>query len=825
MNFYDYFETDDDIKDIQLTAALSLCQMGFKVLPCEGKIPSPKIKRVNALRVKPLNEKNIPFYFSQSCNVAILTGDQLEVIDIDTKYDLTAKLYGQLSAAIEYTLPSVWEKLVIQRSASGGYHFFYKCTQIAGNKTLAQRYATNEEKAKGERLKVLVETRGEGGYIMVCPTPDYQFIQGNPSLIDFITPDERAELLAICRSFNKIDKIELPGIGDKQRTDPEAPWNVFNSKNNWEFIRDRLAQAGWEIGDDRDDRIFVNRPGSTSKSSGSIWKEKNFLYIFSTSTEFPEMKPLSAFDVVKYLQYDGNFFDAAKGLCEIGYGTWKKEDGEFHEVSVQGKVKPKLRMIIDWLNDVGIRRYFINDIEFQLVHLSENKVKIIDLNYVKKLFCDYVKQSCSSDIDDFFLSKFTSIFTKEGVINLIEHLPDNFIKHTPSESFLFFANTAIKITAQEIRFVEYSSLPGYIWQKNIVDRVVTPDITDCDAKKFIHLISNTRTNAFCSCLGYLLHPFKDPSNPRVVILNDEFFDMDKEREPQGGTGKGMVIQMLSKFKNTVIIDGKTFAFTKSFMYQRVGPDTEIVAFEDVKKGFDFEKLFSVITDGWTIEKKGMTEFTLPFEKSAKILITSNYPIRGSSSSHMRRRYELELAPYFNHLHTIKKEFNRLFFNDWDAAEWNRFDNFMIQCLQDYIADGLPEQAFVNLAASKLIEETNLDFINWIEGVTLPAEKVKKDDFLKKFTDLFPDYASGKYQVTQTRFTQWLRKWCEFKNIRLDSQHSFNGSMVYGFDTSAKNDAIIGRFSGVDLKTENPTTENEKSTQAGWMPALDDDEGF
>lgn len=57
-------------------------------------------------------------------------------------------------------------------------------------------------------------------------------------------------------------------------------------------------------------------------------------------------------------------------------------------------------------------------------------------------------------------------------------------------------------------------------------------------------------------IGYLLHLYKDPVDPKVVILNDEFYDDLKEGEPQGGTGKGLFIKLIQQFLRALSIDGK-----------------------------------------------------------------------------------------------------------------------------------------------------------------------------------------------------------------------------------------------------------------------------
>ncbi len=83
-----------------------------------------------------------------------------------------------------------------------------------------------------------------------------------------------------------------------------------------------------------------------------------------------------------------------------------------------------------------------------------------------------------------------------------------------------------------------------------------------------------------------------------------------------------------KVKRVADINGKSFSFDKSFAYQTVSADTQILVFDDVQKNFKFENLFSIITEGITLEKKNKDAFKIPVSKSPKILITTNYTIGG-----------------------------------------------------------------------------------------------------------------------------------------------------------------------------------------------------
>ena len=120
---------------------------------------------------------------------------------------------------------------------------------------------------------------------------------------------------------------------------------------------------------------------------------------------------------------------------------------------------------------------------------------------------------------------------------------------------------------------------------------------------------------------------------------------------------------IAQMKKLVVIDGKSFNFEKSFAYQLVSADTQILCFDDVKKHFDFERLFSVVTEGLTLEKKNKDAIKIPFSRSPKVAITTNYAIKGKGSSFERRKWELEPQHYTKE-YTPLVEFGKLMFGEW-----------------------------------------------------------------------------------------------------------------------------------------------------------------
>ena len=234
----------------------------------------------------------------------------------------------------------------------------------------------------------------------------------------------------------------------------------------------------------------------------------------------------------------------------------------------------------------------------------------------------------------------------------------------------------------------------------------------------------------------------------------------------------MFINALSHMKKVVVIDGKSFNFEKSFAYQLVSADTQILCFDDVSKHFNFERLFSVVTEGLTLEKKNKDAIKIPFSKSPKVAITTNYAIRGKGSSFERRKWELELAQHYTREHTPVKEFGKLMFGEWNDDEWCAFDNFMIVCLQLYLRDGLVKSEFVNLKIRRLSAETCHEFIEWcgiLDGMSLNKmlttnTKMFKQDLYFDFIEDNPDFApKSKMTVSRTRFYKWLTAYNQYKH--------------------------------------------------------------
>ena len=394
-------------------------------------------------------------------------------------------------------------------------------------------------------------------------------------------------------------------------------------------------------------------------------------------------------------------------------------------------------------------------------HTSDKEINDFILNYLL-------------DLDDVSVYNYfaeNTRYFREEFLTLLSSIDVYFIEDNKDTAYLYYKNSAVKVTKNELISIDYLDLGGYVWKDHVIDRgYIKCETTNCDFRKFINNIcgnNESRIQSMQSTIGYLLHGWKNLSYSPAVILNDEVISDN----PEGGTGKGLFMNALAQMKKLVVIDGKSFNFEKSFAYQLVSADTQILCFDDVKKYFDFERLFSVVTEGLTLEKKNKDAIKIPFSKSPKVSITTNYAIKGKGSSFERRKWELELSRYYTRDRTPLKEFGKLMFGEWNDEEWCQFDNFMIECLQLYLDKGLIKSEFVNLKIRQLAAETCHEFIEWcglVDGTSINEKlktnvRVYKADLYMDFIEDNPDFApKAKMTVSRIRFYKWLQAYNLYK---------------------------------------------------------------
>lgn len=295
-----------DIRDV----ALDYLRAGISIIPlrCDGsKAPFASWQ---TYQKQYATEDQVEQWFSRRCAIGIICGEisgGLEVMDFDD---------GSLFPAWFEKVASIACRLPIVETPSDGYHVLYRCDAIGHN----AKIATDPKRQKG----TMIETRGEGGYVVGCGSPlgtherkGRTYIQAmGPALpeIPRITPSDRRELWAVARSFHQGPPQKPPQTQSRYtQTQPKKTFDrievvdQFNHSPDWATVL-----PGWTSRDG----IHWTRPGKKYGCSAKTCTAQDGTPILTVYTSNANIKPQSynAFDLLVKNCFQGNRQAALEAL-------------------------------------------------------------------------------------------------------------------------------------------------------------------------------------------------------------------------------------------------------------------------------------------------------------------------------------------------------------------------------------------------------------------------------------------------------------------------------------------------------------------------------
>jgi hypothetical protein len=220
---------------------------------------------------------------------------------------------------------------------SGGLHILYRVNgPIAGNTKLARRPASTAEleQQPDDRIKVLIETRGEGGYVIVAPTHgpvhptagEWRLVQGGFDSITTITPAQRDQLHRLARALDDMPATPAPTAASTHPAlldSNDRPGDLYNQQPDATTrTLQLLQQHGWQHVFDHPHAghadHHLRRPGKNDGTSAVLHGDGGTLYVFSTSTAFTAEEPYTPFAVYTQLEHHGDYRAAARQLRPAG---------------------------------------------------------------------------------------------------------------------------------------------------------------------------------------------------------------------------------------------------------------------------------------------------------------------------------------------------------------------------------------------------------------------------------------------------------------------------------------------------------------------------
>jgi len=317
--------TDSTLPQNTETAALAYAAAGLSVIPLrQDKRPIGEWKQYQQ-QIASSDEIHRWFHDSHH-GVGVVCGSvsgNLEVLDFDEKYNLTdVPIFDQWKELVDTHCSGLVDRLVLETTQTDGVHALYYCDTIEGNQKLASRPTTEEEQKKDPNVLALtiIETRGQGGYIMCAPSTGYKLIQGSFSSVPRITPDERTRMFEAAHSLNLYaDTNAIVNIPPKAKGDISRPGDNFNLRAD---IAPVLEDGQWKRVFVRNGTEYWRRPGKNTGISATFNHIQGMFYVFSSScAPFEPRKAYSKFAVYALLKHKGDFKAAAKELVEEGYGA------------------------------------------------------------------------------------------------------------------------------------------------------------------------------------------------------------------------------------------------------------------------------------------------------------------------------------------------------------------------------------------------------------------------------------------------------------------------------------------------------------------------
>lgn len=347
-----------------------------------------------------------------------------------------------------------------------------------------------------------------------------------------------------------------------------------------------------------------------------------------------------------------------------------------------------------------------------------------------------------------------------------------------------FKNGAVKVTADnDPEVIPYESLPKhlYLWEQNIKNRAfelsdieveaefnqsviwryfkrmvgITPDLEHIDHEELhkTHPDLSARFFSLISVVGSLLSTYKDVDLSVMPIFEEDVVTSAKG----GGTGKGLILRIVGFLRQVVHQDCKNWKPSKSFAWDQVTIDTDIIHLEDYEPWyFKISDLNNAITSDLNVEYKYEGTFSMPFDSSPKFALTTNYKVSDDADFESRRQKKVYLTRYFSKQYRPKHEFGKRFGDrkdpSWTDFDWHITDNILIYCLQFFLKNGIID--FVpseNIKRRSIIDTYSQDFFDYIENFL--KSNIGKWVLKKELYDSFlTESGKDKKGYTQTKFT-------------------------------------------------------------------------
>ena len=416
-----------------------------------------------------------------------------------------------------------------------------------------------------------------------------------------------------------------------------------------------------------------------------------------------------------------------------------------------------------------LERYFLKNYEGDTIKYYEIRQNVLYDSNVDKMsdfVFEHIKQEKRKDIKQVISSPGFRGFTPKQIAKIHTIEPD-IMRDTRDTTFLLYQNGFLSIKKDSSKFHHYSEMsPGlFVYENQFCrDTKGNPRLFDNDLYnkdkdfkksifyKFIHNVmgeDEEKTKSLMSAIGYLVNNHKRPDLNKAVVL----FDREYSDSPNGRTGKSLIMKSIGYCRNLNIENGKNFDFENRFAFQSLSSSTQILLIDDIRKFFNVEDLYVLLTDKFKIERKNQSPVIL--DNPPKMALTTNYSIKTTGDSSRARVAEYPIHKVFSASYTPKDRFGKNFFSEFDLEDWFQFDLFIIECSRIFHSEGLIEIHDNESAETKLMYDLGEELLEFLDNRFRPLieneineEKISRTKLRNEYLEKAESAKSSDFKTFQ-----------------------------------------------------------------------------
>ena len=574
----------------------------------------------------------------------------LKCLDFDEKHNEGKPIFEEWTKLIN---PDIYSKLVIEKTRSNGYHVYFLCTQKVNIHAIAANTTGQET----------IALRGDNfnGITYCAPTKGYQFIQRSLTELETLDVDEMMHLVECAYSFNRFSGKSITSSGGMKKytnsryPDPPIKYKpileIFDSKIEPMFIPELLVSIGWSYNDRTLERPRTNkemgefielfRPGKkehekTTRSASYYYDKKRLsVYTDDQAVQLPSINNsenlaswLSPYMVLYYLNNRDweQTYNKVLEICEHYKIELPQKVPMVYTVETRNSISYRIEIkgIQDWAIDAGfmwMKMSIDEDSPMRLIRVVNHIIYDVDETDLHKAFMEEVLRNyIEAEAQRILIAFLPRIMQYMTILPLFN---GSILRDKADRSFIPFNNGILEIKKNETIIHKYGDIDEFVFSRDIKDIDYIFGNSQGSFLDFINIVTidEDHIKFIKSVFGYLLHTYKKKSFAKAVMIIE---DVDDQDEAKGRSGKGLLAQFIKWIRSTVEQDGRNYKSDSQFKMQRISPWTQIFYLNDPGSIVMMQQFYNYITDDFLVEIKGKKSYSIPFSKSPKILITTNF---------------------------------------------------------------------------------------------------------------------------------------------------------------------------------------------------------